>query len=196
MQAQKVGVVTQQDVERRRRIREQGNRIASANDRAVLVLSSAGLAASFAFVRFLGTDVAGLGALQSTWVCWFLSTACLIVSFQIGMLGSWMRERTDRRGPSGANIWIRWLNFGSGLFYLAGLCAFVVFLFMNTPGGDGMPRDGEDFYGIESDAGLEKRSELIHDLDDLPKPDVDTPTGDGGGHGGDGGGASGGSTEE
>ena len=116
--------------------REQGNRIASANDRAVLALSSAGLAASFAFVRFLGDDAAALNALRTTWVCWFLSTACLIVSFWFGMFGSWIRERPDRRGPSSANTWIRWLNFGSGLFYLVGLCAFVVFLFMNTPGGD------------------------------------------------------------
>ena len=116
--------------------REQGNRIASANDGAVLKLSSAGLAVSFAFVRFLGSDAVALGALQTAWVCWFLSTACLIVSFWFGMGGSWVRERAPRCGPSSANIYIRWLNFGSGFFYLVGLFAFVVFLFMNTPGGD------------------------------------------------------------
>ena len=116
--------------------REQGNRIASANDEAVLKLSSAGLAVSFAFMRFSGDDAVALGALQTAWVCWFLSTACLIVSFWFGMFGSWIRERAGRRGPSSANTCIRWLNFGSGFFFLVGLFTFVVFLFMNTPGGD------------------------------------------------------------
>ena len=77
--------------------REQGNRIASANDEAVLKLSSAGLAVSFAFMRFSGDDAVALGALQTAWVCWFLSTACLIVSFWFGMFGSWIRETG---GPS------------------------------------------------------------------------------------------------
>ena len=125
-----------QDVARLEKTREQGNKIASANDEAVLKLSSAGLAVSFAFMRFLGDGAAALEALQTAWVCWLLSTACLIVSFWFGMFGSWIRERPGRRGPSSANTCIRWLNFGSGAFYLAGLCAFVVFLFMNTPGGD------------------------------------------------------------
>ena len=128
--------MTQRPDPDREKTREQGNKIASANDEAVLKLSSAGLAVSFAFMRFLGDEAVALGALQSAWVCWFLSTACLIVSFWFGMFGSWIRERTKRRGPSGANPWIRWLNFGSGLFYLVGLAAFVVFLFKNTPGGD------------------------------------------------------------
>ena len=83
------------------------------------------------------------------------------MSFWFGMFRSWIRERTDRRGRSSANTWIRWLNFGSGLFYLVGLCAFVVFLFMNTPGGDCVPRDGEDFYGEGYDGELEYRSELV-----------------------------------
>ena len=122
--------------EHREKTREQANRIASANDEAVLKLSSAGLAVSFVFLRFLGDDAAALSALRVAWLCWLLSTACLIVSFWFGMFGSWIRERANRRGPSAANTWIRWLNFGSGLLYLAGLCAFVIFLFMNTPGGD------------------------------------------------------------
>ncbi len=176
-----------QDVARLQKTREQGNRIASANDRAVLALSSAGLAASFVFVRFLGGDAAGLGVLQAAWVCWFLSTACLITSFQIGMLGSWMRERADRRGPSSANTCIRWLNFGSGLFYLAGLFAFVVFLFMNTPhhGGEQVAQDeyprSDEGYGD-----TEKRSELVYDLPEpeaepAPSPEPDPPSGDDGG---------------
>ena len=132
-----------QDVARLRRAREQANKIASAHDQAVLKLSSAGLAVSFAFVRFLGDDVAALGALQTAWVFWLLSTVCLFVSFWFGMFGSWSRERSKRRGaatnasaPAAANSWILWLNFGSGLFYVVGLCAVVVFLFMNTPGGN------------------------------------------------------------
>ena len=69
------------DVARLEKTREQGNRIASANDRVVLALWSAGLAASFAFVRFWGDDAAAPYALRTAWVCWFLSIACLIVSF-------------------------------------------------------------------------------------------------------------------
>ena len=129
--------------EQLQKIRAQTNRIASANDEAVLKLSSAGLAVSFAIMRFLGNDVDALKALQVAWVCWLLSTVCLIASFWFGMFGSRMRERAKRTGPSrnasapsAANSWILGLNFASGLFYLLGLCAFVVFLFMNTPGGD------------------------------------------------------------
>ena len=121
-----------QDVARLEKTREQGNRIASASDRVVLALWGAGLAASFAFVRFWGDDAAAPCALRTAWVCWFLSIACLIVSFWFGMFGSWIRERTDRRGPSSANTCIRWLNVGSGFFCLVGWGAFVVFLFMNT----------------------------------------------------------------
>ena len=117
----------------------------------------------------------------------FLSTACLIVSFWFGMFRSWIRERTDRRSRSSANTGIRWLNFGSGLFYLVGLCAFVVFLFMNTPRGDCVPRDGEDFYGEGYDGELEYRSELVHDLPE-PDADADAPTGNGGDGGDSGGG--------
>ena len=132
---------SQQVLARLRRAREQANKIASAHDQAVLKLSSAGLAVSFAFVRFLGDDVAALGALQTAWVFWLLSTVFLFGSFWFGMFGSCIRERLKRSGvvtnaPSAANSWILWLNFGSGLFYVVGLCAFVVFLFMNTPGGD------------------------------------------------------------
>ena len=132
---------SQQVLARLRRAREQANKIASAHDQAVLKLSSAGLAVSFAFVRFLGDDVAALGALQTAWVFWLLSTVFLFGSFWFGMFGSSIRERLKRSGvvtnaPSAANSWILWLNFGSGLFYVVGLCAFVVFLFMNTPGGD------------------------------------------------------------
>ena len=126
-----------------RQIRGQTNRIASANDEAVLKLSSVRLAVSFAIMRFLGNDADALKALQAAWVCWLLSTVCLIVSFWFGMFGSRIREWAKRTGaaqnasaPSAANRWILGLNFGSGLFYLVGLCAFVVFLFMNTPGGD------------------------------------------------------------
>ena len=128
---------------RLRQAREQANRIASAHDQAVLKLSSAGLAVSFAFVRFLGDDVAALGALRTAWVFWLLSTVCLFASFWFAMFGSCIRERsklrgaaTNASGPSAANSWILWLNFGSGLFYVVGLCAVVVFLFMNTPGGN------------------------------------------------------------
>ena len=39
-----------------------------------------------------------------------------------------------------------------------------------------MPRDDEDFYG-EGYGELEKRSELVYDL---PEPDADAPSGDGG----------------
>ena len=91
----------------------------------------------------MGNDAAALIALQAAWVFWLLSTVCLFASFWVGMSGSWKRERAKRRGvdtnasaPSAANSWILRLNFGSGLFYVVGLCAFVVFLFMNTPGGD------------------------------------------------------------
>ena len=131
------------DVAQLEKMRDQTNRIASTNDEAVLKLSGAGLAVSFAIMRFLGNDAAALIALQATWVCWLLSTVCLFASFWFGMFGSWIRERAKRRGvatnasaPSAANSWILGLNFGSGLFYVVGLCAFVVFLFMNTPGGD------------------------------------------------------------
>ena len=131
------------DVTQLEKTRHQANRIASANDQAVLKLSSAGLPVSFAIMRFLGNDAAALNALQTAWVCWLLSTVCLIASFWFGMFGSRMRERAKRRGaatsasePSAANSWILWLNFGSGLSYVVGLCAFIVFLFMNTPGGD------------------------------------------------------------
>ena len=123
-----------QDVARLEKTREQANKIASANDRVVLALSSGGLAASFVLVRFLGDDAAAPNVLRIAWVGWFLSIACLIVSFWFGMFGSWIRERTDRRGPSSANTWIRWLNFGCGFFCLVGWCAFFCFLFMNTPG--------------------------------------------------------------
>ena len=132
-----------QQVAQRRRIRAQTNRIASANDDAVLKLSSAGLVVSFAIMRFLGNDADALKALQTAWLCWLLSTVCLIVSFWFGMFGSRIRERATSTGsgpnasvPSAANRLILCLNFGSGLFYLVGLCAFVLFLFMNTPGGD------------------------------------------------------------
>ena len=125
------------------KMRDQANRIASANDQAVLKLSIAGLAVSFAIMRFLGNDAAALNALQTAWVCWLLSTVCLIASFWFGMFGSRIRERAKRGGaatnaskPSAANSWILWLNFGSGLSCVVGLCAFIVFLFMNTPGGD------------------------------------------------------------
>ena len=124
-------------------MRDQTNRIASANDEEVLKLSGAGLAVSFAIMRFLGNDATALISLQAAWVCWLLSTVCLFASFWFGMSGSWIRERAKRRGvdtnasaPSAANSWILGLNFGSGLFYVVGLCAFVVFLFMNTSGGD------------------------------------------------------------
>ena len=117
------------------RIREQANRIAAASDDAVLKLSSAGLAVSFAIMRFLGDDMAALCALQTAWVCWLLSTTCLIVSFWFGMFGSRIRERRRAEGPSWANTCIAALNFGSGFFYLVGLLSFVVFLFVNTPGG-------------------------------------------------------------
>ena len=132
---------SQQFLARLRQAREQANKMASAHDQAVLKLSSAGLAVSFAFVRFSGDDVTALGALQTAWGFWLLSTVSLFGSFWFGMFGSCIRERSKRRGvvtkgPSAANSWILWLNFGSGLFYVVGLCAFVVFLFMNTPGGD------------------------------------------------------------
>ena len=48
-----------------------------------------------------------------------------------------------------------------------------------------MPRDGEDSYG-EGYGEFEKRSELVYDL---PEPDADAPTGDGGDGNGDGGGS-------
>ena len=58
-----------------------------------------------------------------------------------------------------------------------------------------MPRD-EDFQGEGYDEELEKRSELVYDL---PEPDADAPSGDGGdggnsggGDGGDGGNSGGG----
>ena len=130
------------DVAQLEKVRAQTNRIASAHDEAVLKLSSAGLAVSFVIMRFLGDDGAALHALRAAWAFWLCSVVCLIASFWFGMFGSWIRERAKRRGaanasePSAANIWILWLNFGNGFFYLAGLCAFVVFLFMNTPGGD------------------------------------------------------------
>ena len=98
---------------------------------------------SFAIMRFLGNDAAALNALRAAWAFWLCSVVCLIASFWFGMFGSWIRERAKRRGvatnasaPSAANSWILGLNFGSGLFYVVGLCAFVLFLFMNTPGGD------------------------------------------------------------
>ena len=50
-----------------------------------------------------------------------------------------------------------------------------------------MPRD-EDFQGEGYDGELEKRSELVYDL---PEPDADAPSGDGG-DGGDSGGGDGG----
>ena len=131
------------DVAQLEKMRDQANRIASANDEAVLKLSGAGLAVSFAIMRFLGNDAAALIALQAAWVCWLFSTVCLFASFWCGMFGSRIRERAKRLGdatnasaPSTANSWILWLNFGSGLFYVVGMCVFVVFLFMNTPGGD------------------------------------------------------------
>ena len=131
------------DVAQLKKIRDQANRIAFANDEAVLKLSGAGLAVSFAIMRFLGNDAAALIALQAAWVCWLFSTVYLFTSFWCGMFGSWIRERAKRLGvdtnasaPSTANSWILWLNFGSGLFYVVGMCVFVVFLFMNTPGGD------------------------------------------------------------
>ena len=43
-----------QDVAQLKKMRDQTNRIASANDEAVLKLSGAGLAVSFAIMRFLG----------------------------------------------------------------------------------------------------------------------------------------------
>ena len=125
------------------KMRDQTNRIASANDEAVLKLSGAGLAVSFAIMRFLGNDAAALIALQATWVFWLLSTVCLFASFWVAMRGQWIREQakrlevtTNASAPSAANSWILRLNFGSGFFYVVGLCAFVVFLFMNTSGGD------------------------------------------------------------
>ncbi|MCY3818899.1 MAG: hypothetical protein OXH52_05980 [Gammaproteobacteria bacterium] len=131
-----------QDVAQLEKVRAQLNRIASAHDQAVLKLSSAGLVVSFAFMRFLGEDAGALNVLKVTWICWLLSTICLIVSFWFGMSASWKRELANRTGsasilsaPLPANRWILRLNFSSGLFYLLGLCAFVVFLFMNTPGG-------------------------------------------------------------
>ena len=90
-------------------------------------------------MRFLGNDAAALIALQAAWVCWLFSTVCLFASFWCGMFGSWIRERrvdTNTSAPSTANSWILWLNFSSGLFYVVGMCVFVVFLFMNTQGGD------------------------------------------------------------
>ena len=47
-----------------------------------------------------------------------------------------------------------------------------------------MPRD-EDFQGEGYDEELEKRSELVYDL---PEPDADAPSGDGGDGGDSGGG--------
>ena len=47
-----------------------------------------------------------------------------------------------------------------------------------------MPRD-EDFQGEGYDGELEKRSELVYDL---PEPDADVPSGDGGDGGDSGGG--------
>ena len=47
-----------------------------------------------------------------------------------------------------------------------------------------MPRD-EDFQGEGYDGELEKRSELVYDL---PEPDADAPSGDGGDGGDSGGG--------
>ena len=131
------------DVAQLGKIRAQTNRIASANDEAVLKLSGAGMPVSFAIMRFLGNDAAALIALQAAWVCWLLSTVCLFASFWVGMKGSWILElakrlkvATNASAPSVANSWILRLNFGSGFFYVVGLFAFVVFLFMNTPGGD------------------------------------------------------------
>ena len=129
------------DVAQLEKIRDQMNRITSAHDEAVLKLSGVGLAASFAIMQFLGNNAAALIALQAAWVCWMLSTVCLFASFWFGMFGSWRRERAKRLGvatpaPSAANIWILGLNFGTGFLYVVGLCAFVVFLFMNTSGGD------------------------------------------------------------
>ena len=69
------------DVAQLEKMRDQTNRIASANDEAVLKLSSAGLAVSFAIMRFLGNDAAALNALQAAWVCWLLSTVSEIPSF-------------------------------------------------------------------------------------------------------------------
>ena len=125
-------------------MRDQTNRIASANDEAVLKLSGAGLAVSFAIMRFLGNDPAALIALQATWVCWLLSTVCLFASFWVRheRLNGYANGRsasestTNASAPSAANSLILGLNFGSGFFYVVGLFAFVVFLFMNTPGGD------------------------------------------------------------
>ena len=53
-----------QDVAQLKKMRDQTNRIASANDEAVLKLSGAGLAVSFAIMRFLGNDATALISLQ------------------------------------------------------------------------------------------------------------------------------------
>ena len=131
------------DGARLEKMRDQLNRILSAHEGAVLKLSGAGLAVSFAIVRFLGNDAAALIALKTTWGCWLLSTVCLFLSFWVAMSGQWRLEKaeidvatTNASATSAANSLIMWLNFGSGLFYVVGLCAFVVFMFMNTPGGD------------------------------------------------------------
>ena len=83
-------------------MRDQGNKIASANNEAVLKLSSTGLAVSFAIMRFLGATAAALNALQAAWVFWLLSTICLIASFWFAMstvtqAGQWTTvARCDR----------------------------------------------------------------------------------------------------
>ena len=60
-----------------------------------------------------------------------------------------------------------------------------------------MPRDDEDFYGEGYGGEIEYRSELVHDL---PEPDTDAPTGDGGndddGGGDDTGGGGGGDSDQ
>ena len=101
-----------------------------AYDQAILKLSAGGIGLSLVFVRFLVQEPVHVWTLRVAWLCWAASSAAMIVAYLVTMRG--LFAALGNRRSSRTNRWIACLNVGAGALYLAGIAAFVAFMWMNT----------------------------------------------------------------
>lgn len=143
-----------------------------AYDQAILKLSAGGLGLSLVFVRFLVQEPVHVWTLYAAWMCWTASSASMIAAYLVTMRVLYLAIDGKRISPW-ANWWIGCLNVGAGGLYLAGIAAFVIFVWANV--GRTMPRKTTDVVGVarESDAGMretEYRSRFV-----IPLVESDAP---------------------
>jgi hypothetical protein len=117
-------------------------RMRSQYGKAVMALSGGALGLSFSFLKEIvgKKGIVSGGYLLAAWVCWGASVTCTLFSFYTSALalrravGQVDNEKLYTEVPGGwLDLLTEVLDFSSGLLFLGGVIALVLFVYRNLP---------------------------------------------------------------